>query len=75
MAKAIKSAVYDKSMKIEGAIEYLNKTYRRFPPRCLRMCNNKKDALALLDEVQEVLDDAHLIARIEAVKGWIENME
>ena len=38
MAKAIKAAVYGKGLKIEGAIEYLNKTFRRQPPRQLRKC-------------------------------------
>lgn len=74
MAKAIKAAVYDKGLKIEGAIEYLNKTYRRRPPRQLRKCNDAGDAIALLGEVKSILEDAHLIARLEAVEKWIESI-
>lgn len=71
MAKAIKAAVYDKGLKIDGAIEYLNKTYRKQPPRQLRKCKTADDAIILLDEVKYVLEDAHLIARIEAVENWV----
>lgn len=72
MAKAIKASVYDKGMKIEGAIEYLNKAYRRQPPRGLRVCNTPEDALALLGEVKSLLEDAHMITRIESVEKWVE---
>ena len=75
MAKAIKAAVYDKGLKIEGAIEYLNKTYHKQPPRRLRTCKKPKDAIGLLDEVKSVLEDAHQIARIEAVEKWLETLE
>lgn len=71
MAKAIKAAVYDKGLKIESAIDYLNKTYRRQPPRRLRVCRTVEDAVALLGEVKSVLEDAHQIARIEAVENWL----
>lgn len=72
LAKAIKSVLYDKGMKIEAAIVYLNKTYRKQLPRRLRVCRNSKDALSLLDEVKLTLEDAHMIARIEAVENWIQ---
>ncbi|MCI9284368.1 MAG: MerR family transcriptional regulator [Muribaculaceae bacterium] len=75
MAEAIKSAVYDKGMKIEGAIEYLNKTYRKSKPRKLRTCKTAKDAIALLDEAKSIIEDAHVIARIEAVEKWIEALD
>ncbi len=75
MAKAIKAAVYGKGLKIEGAIEYLNKTYRRQPPRKLRVCNSPKDAITLLDEVKSLLEDAHQVARIEAVERWIATLD
>ncbi len=73
MVKAIKSAVYDKGMKIDGAIEYLNKTYRKCPPRGMRVCRTREDALALLDEVKSILEDAHSIAKIAAVERWLES--
>lgn len=71
MAKAIKETVYDKGLKIENAIEYLNKTYRRQPPRRLRTCKTPGDAMTLLDEVKSMLEDAHAIAKIESVKRYL----
>lgn len=75
MAKAIKAAVYDKGLKIEGAIEYLSKTYRKQPPRKLRVCKTSNDALLLLDEVKSILEDAHAIGKIEAVEKWIKTLD
>lgn len=68
MAKAIKASVYDKGMKIEGAIEYLKKTYCKQPPRYLRICNTPANALALLGETNSLLEYAHIIAGIESVE-------
>ena len=75
MAIAIKTVVYDKGLRIDNAIEYLNKTYRKLPPRRLRVCRNAKEAISLLDEVKSVLEDAHAIFAIKAVEKWIDSLE
>lgn len=74
LATRIRELLYDRGMRIEGAIEHINKTYRRLPPRRLRVCKTPKDALALLAEVKSVLDDAHSIAKIEALEGWAKTL-
>lgn len=73
MAKAIKVAVYDKGLKIEGAIEYLNKTYRKQPPRKLRTCKTDEDAIVLLEDIKEVVEDAHVLAKIQSVINYLSN--
>ncbi len=75
MAKAIKDALYGKGMKIEKAIEYINKFYRKYSPRKLRKCKTAENAIALLEEVRETLSDQHAIAKIEAVEGWINSFD
>lgn len=72
MAKRIQELLYNRGMKIDGAIEYLNLTYRKQPPRALRVCNSPATAIKLLEEVRAVLEDAHAIAKIESVERWIE---
>lgn len=73
MAEAIRSALYDKGLKIEGTIEFLNKTYRKSPPRKLRKCRNTAEAITLLDEVKEVVEDAHTMAKIQSVINYLSN--
>lgn len=75
LAATIKELLYDKGLKIDAAVIFLNKNYRKQPPRQLRKCKTAADALALLDEVKETLDDAHSIARLEAVEKWLNSIE
>lgn len=74
MAQFIKYLLYDKGLKIEGAIDYMAKNYRKSPPRLLRKCSTADDALMLLGEVKSVLEDAHLIAKITTVEKWLESL-
>lgn len=71
LVREIKNAVYERGMRIDGVISYLNKTYRRQPPRHLRICKSPSDAIALLDEVDAALTDAHSKAKIKAVVGYL----
>ena len=71
MAKAIKSAVYDKGMRIEAAIVYLNKTYRKHSPRNPFKCNSPEEAIALLNDAKMPIEDAHVLARIDAVINYL----
>lgn len=72
LAKKIKELLYDKGLKTDAAINVLNKTFCLNPPRRLRKCDGPRDAIVLLDEVSEVVEDVHALAKIEAVENWIE---
>lgn len=39
------------------------------------MCKSADDALRLLSEAKSRCEDAHAVARIEAVEGWIAGIE
>ena len=71
MAARIKELLYVKGMKTESAIELINKTYRKSRPRILRKCQTPQDAIALLDEVKSITEDAHALAKIEAVINFL----
>ena len=75
MAEKIKDLLYIKGMKTENAVILMNKTYRKSAPRRLRKCETPQDAIALLDEVKDVLEDAHALAKIEAVEKWIKGFD
>lgn len=60
------------------SIEYAKKAladYRRYPPRHPFVCKSADDALRLLSEAKSRCEDAHAVARIEAVEGWIAGIE
>ena len=73
MAARIKELLYVKGMKIDAAVEMMNKTYRKARPRVLRKCQTPQDAIALLDEVKSITEDAHALAKIEAVINYLSN--
>lgn len=73
MADKIKELLYAKGLKVDAAIEVMNKTYRKARPRALRKCQTPQDAIKLLDEVKEVIEDAHALAKIEAVIKYLSN--
>lgn len=74
-AAKIKELLYIKGLTIDGAIEMMNKTYRKSRPRILRKCETPQDAIALLDEVKAIIEDAHALAKIEAVEKWINGLD
>ena len=71
MAARIKELLYVKGMKIDAAVEMMNKTYRKAAPRRLRKCETPQDAIALLDDVKSITEDAHALAKIKAVTHWL----
>ena len=75
MAEKIKELLYIKGLKVENAIILMNKTYRKSTPRRLRKCDVPQDAIALLDEVKAITEDAHALAKIEAVEKWIKELD
>lgn len=67
MVEYIKELLWNKGLKIEKAVEEMNRNYRKQPPRRLRECKTPESAITLLDEVKMTLDNAHAIAKIDAV--------
>lgn len=74
MAERIKELLYIKGLKVDAAIELLNKTYRKALPRGLRKCTTPSEAIALLDEVKAITEDAHAEAKIEAVVKFLNSL-
>lgn len=73
MCKLIKHLLRDKGYSLEYAKKELN-DLRKHPPRRIPSCKSSKDALRLLSEAKGRIDDAHAVARIEAVERWIKQM-
>ena len=71
MAARIKELLYEKGLKIDAAVEMMNKTYRKSRPRILRKCETPQDAIVLLDEVKSITEDVHALAKIEAVINFL----
>ena len=74
MATLIRELLHDKGMKTEAAITYINKTYRKHPPRNAFVCNTADEALALLNDAKVSIDNLHTLARIDAVTEWIKGL-
>lgn len=70
VCKLIKHLLRDKGYSLEYAKKELA-NYRKYPPRKPFSCKSVEDALRLLSEVKSRCEDAHAVARIEAVEGWI----
>lgn len=75
MCKLIKHLLRDKGYSLEYAKRELD-AYRKCPPRNAFACRSAEDALNLLREVTKMIDGTpHAEARIEAVMGWIRELE
>lgn len=74
MCKLIKHLLRDKGYSLEYAKKELA-DYRKYPPRHPFSCKSAEDALRLLSEAKSRCEDAHAVARIEAVEGWIARIE
>lgn len=74
MCKLIKHLLRDKGLSLEYAKKQLA-DYRKYPPRHPFSCKSVEDALRLLSEAKNRCDDAHAVARIEAVERWIAKIE
>lgn len=70
VCKLIKHLLRDKGLSLEYAKKELA-DYRRYPPRKPFVCKSAEDALRLLSEAKSRCDDAHAVARIEAVTQWL----
>lgn len=70
VCKLIKHLLRDKGYSLEYAKKELA-DYRKYPPRKPFSCKSVEDAIRLLSEAKSRCDDAHAVARIEAVEGWI----
>lgn len=74
MCKLIKHLLRDKGLSLEYTKKELA-NYRKYPPRHPFSCKGVDDALRLLSEVKGRCEDAHAVARIVAVEGWIAGIE
>ena len=74
MCKLIKHLLRDKGLSLEYTKKELA-DYRRYPPRKPFVCKSTDDALRLLSEAKSRCEDAHAVARVEAVEGWIAGIE
>lgn len=74
MCKLIKHLLRDKGYSLEYAKKAMS-DYRKCPPRKPFVCKSVNDALRLLSEAKSRCEDAHAVARIEAVEGWIARIE
>lgn len=73
--RLIHELMHDKLMSIEGANRYLRAMYRKYPPRRIPSCKTHEDALRFLKAVKDVLEDAHAIAKVEAVAEWVKGQQ
>lgn len=74
MAERIKELLYVKGLKVDAAIEMMNKTYRKSAPRRLRKCQTPMDAIVLLDEVKAITEDAHATAKLDSVMKYLNTL-
>lgn len=74
VCKLIKHLLRDKGYSLEYAKKAMS-DYRKCPPRHPFSCKSAEDALRLLSEAKSRCEDAHAVARIEAVEGWIAGIE
>lgn len=72
MTEYIKDLVWGKGLKIEKAAVYMNRNYSAQSPQ-LHKCDTPQDAITLLDELKMTLDNAHSIAKIDAVIKFLTN--
>lgn len=74
VCRLIKHLLRDKGYSLEYARKAME-AYRKYSPRKAFVCKNAGDALNLLRGAAHMADNEHAIARIEAVEGWIRQLE
>jgi transcriptional regulator, merR family len=74
ICKRIMYLLRDKGYSLEYAKKELA-DYRKYPPRHPFSCKSVEDALRLLSEAKSRCEDAHAVARIDAVEGWIKQTD
>lgn len=74
VCKLIKHLLRDKGYSLEYAKKAMA-DYRKCPPRKPFSCKSVEDALRLLSEAKSRCEDAHAVARIDAVEGWIKQTD
>lgn len=70
VCRQIKHLLREKGLSLEYAKKELA-NYRKYPPRHPFVCKSSDDALRLLLEAKSRCEDAHAVARIEAVAQWL----
>lgn len=70
--KRIKFLLREKKTSIEYVMNDLD-NYRKHSPRRAFTCKSPDDVARLLSEVKGRTEDAHIIARIEAVENYLHN--
>lgn len=73
VCKLIKYFLRDKGYSLEYAKKAMC-DYRKCPPRQPFSCKSVDDALRLLSESKRRCEDAHAVARIEAVERWLKTI-
>ena len=68
--KKIKELLHNGKTRIRDA-QKIMASYRRCPPRRIPKCGDSRTALHLLEEIADMTDNEHVLARVEALKGWI----
>ena len=75
VCKLIQHLLRVKGLSVEYAKNELD-NYRKYPPRHPFVCKSADDAVNLLrDAAKMIADNAHAVARIEAVEGWIKQTD
>lgn len=73
--REIKRLHFEKGLNLKGTQESLN-NLRKHPPRNPLVCRDAATALQLLAYVKSRCgSDAHVVARIDAVTGWIKQTD
>lgn len=74
IVKRISELLYDRRLTTEAAKTAMS-GYRKCRPRRALKCRDAKTALVLLGEIKTMTFDEHIIGRVEAVEGWVNNMD
>lgn len=74
MFRLVKILLREKGMSVEYVRKELD-SYRKYPPRAPFVCHSAEDAIKLLREARDMVDNAHVVARIDAIEGWIKQTD
>lgn len=72
--RRIKELLYDRRLTVEATKRAMSGD-RKYPPRQDLKCNTARTAIRLMDEIAAMSDNDHIIARVKAVKSWINHTD
>lgn len=72
--KRIRELLYDRRLTIEAAKTAMS-GYRKCRPHHVPKCRDAKTALALLDEIGNMTDNEHVLARVKSLQTWIKQTD